>query len=183
MRLRDDYLNVVGEYYALREYICWAFDAGPAAHHSGDRAKALFYENLLITLREDVVVVHDEYVIYLEKAYGTVRLLHEELASKVRDSKAALKTQTNYLLPQGTLPEPVDVPSVTDTAQEVDADALRTIPQDEGFISALLADSPEYEIENILDCRATECQAEYLVKWKGRDSDQNSWEPMEKLKS
>lgn len=41
-----------------------------------------------------------------------------------------------------------------------------------------LEDEGEYEVEKILDHRGEGPQTEYLVKWKGYDSDENTWEPL-----
>ena len=39
-----------------------------------------------------------------------------------------------------------------------------------------------YEVEKILNERTNGNKLEYLVKWKGYDESQNSWEPFENLK-
>jgi len=43
-------------------------------------------------------------------------------------------------------------------------------------------DTTEYEVEAILDHRGQGQQTEYLVKWKGYDSIENSWEPIKNLR-
>jgi hypothetical protein len=40
---------------------------------------------------------------------------------------------------------------------------------------------PEYEVEEILDHAKRGTRIRYLVKWKGYDSDDNSWEPADNL--
>ena len=39
----------------------------------------------------------------------------------------------------------------------------------------------EYEVEDILDSRKYRRQFQYLVKWKGYDNGQNTWEPAKDL--
>ena len=40
----------------------------------------------------------------------------------------------------------------------------------------------EYEVETILEKRLKKGKAEYLIKWKGFDNeDDNTWEPVENL--
>ena len=41
----------------------------------------------------------------------------------------------------------------------------------------------EYEIENILEKRMISGKAHYLVKWKGYDTSENTWELKENLKN
>jgi hypothetical protein len=44
-----------------------------------------------------------------------------------------------------------------------------------------LENEEEYEVEKILAHRGEGPQTEYLVKWKGYDHDENTWEPIEHL--
>jgi hypothetical protein len=39
----------------------------------------------------------------------------------------------------------------------------------------------EYEVEKILDSKKVSGRAQYLVKWKGYDTLENTWEPIENL--
>jgi chromobox protein 1 len=39
----------------------------------------------------------------------------------------------------------------------------------------------EYEVESILAKRVTKNRTEYLVKWKGYEEDENTWEPVANL--
>jgi hypothetical protein len=39
----------------------------------------------------------------------------------------------------------------------------------------------EYEVEHILDKRVRQGKTEYLVKWKGYENNENTWEPTEHL--
>merc|ERR1712200_276911 len=42
----------------------------------------------------------------------------------------------------------------------------------------------EYEVESVVSKRGTEeGKVEYLVKWKGYDASDNTWEPIENLES
>jgi len=41
----------------------------------------------------------------------------------------------------------------------------------------------EYEIENILEKRMISGEAHYLIKWKGYDISENTWESKENLKN
>src|SRR5438270_6531071 len=40
----------------------------------------------------------------------------------------------------------------------------------------------EYEVEKILDAKQEGQRMEYLIKWKGYDNSQNTWEPTKHLK-
>eukprot|EP00730_Choanoeca_flexa_P009230 TRINITY_DN12614_c0_g2_i1.p1 TRINITY_DN12614_c0_g2~~TRINITY_DN12614_c0_g2_i1.p1 ORF type:complete len:1337 (+),score=253.89 TRINITY_DN12614_c0_g2_i1:1150-5160(+) len=42
-------------------------------------------------------------------------------------------------------------------------------------------DNPLYLVEDILDCRTYRRKLQYLVKWKGYDHSENSWEPASQL--
>ena len=42
-------------------------------------------------------------------------------------------------------------------------------------------DEQEYEVEDILDKRTNGRTEEYLVKWKGYDNSENTWEPIKNL--
>ena len=44
-----------------------------------------------------------------------------------------------------------------------------------------MSDAEEYEVEAVCDKRLRKGKAEYLVKWKGWDSDDNTWEPIGNL--
>ena len=44
-----------------------------------------------------------------------------------------------------------------------------------------IGNDAEYEVEAILDCRKRGRQTQFLVKWKGYSSEENSWEPMDNL--
>ena len=41
----------------------------------------------------------------------------------------------------------------------------------------------EYEVEDILEKRMISGEAHYLVKWRGYDTSENTWEPRENLKN
>ena len=43
--------------------------------------------------------------------------------------------------------------------------------------------SNEYEVEEILDSRLVEGLRQYLIKWKGYDDSENTWEPKTNLKN
>ena len=43
--------------------------------------------------------------------------------------------------------------------------------------------SDEYEVERILDSRLVDGLRQYLVKWKGYDDSENTWEPKTNLKN
>ena len=47
------------------------------------------------------------------------------------------------------------------------------------IVSTVLQDDsdPDFNIEEILDVRVKRGQKEYLLKWEGYDSSQNTWEP------
>lgn len=55
------------------------------------------------------------------------------------------------------------------------------IPEEQEPVELEGEDEPEYEVENILDCRIRWRRPEYLVKWKGYDDGHNSWEPKANL--
>ena len=40
-----------------------------------------------------------------------------------------------------------------------------------------LEQDPQYEIEDVLDQRRVNKRDEFLVKWRGFDESENSWEP------
>lgn len=40
-----------------------------------------------------------------------------------------------------------------------------------------------YEVEKIKDCKVTGRGKLYLVKWKGYDSDEDTWQPLKNLKN
>ena len=48
--------------------------------------------------------------------------------------------------------------------------------------SFFAAGEREYEVDRILDRRGRGSTLEYLVKWKGHSSDDNTWEPAAHLK-
>jgi hypothetical protein len=41
----------------------------------------------------------------------------------------------------------------------------------------------EYEVEEVLDRQKINGQWKYLIKWRGWDTDQNTWEPIKHLKN
>ena len=41
----------------------------------------------------------------------------------------------------------------------------------------------EYEVEDILEKQMISEKAHYLVKWRGYDTSENTWEPWENLKN
>ena len=59
-------------------------------------------------------------------------------------------------------------------------DAKDVNPQDTGRDDVEVKDE-EYEAEKILDTRKQDGRIEYLVKWKGYDNSENTWEPAKHL--
>ena len=49
--------------------------------------------------------------------------------------------------------------------------------------TTVLEDEEEYEVEKILDHRGEGPETEYLIKWKGCEDDENTWEPLSNLTS
>jgi len=47
----------------------------------------------------------------------------------------------------------------------------------------IIDDQEEYEVEEILDAKYFRRTLKYLVKWKGYDYKNNSWEPEENLQN
>ena len=47
--------------------------------------------------------------------------------------------------------------------------------------SELIDGHEEFEVEDILDSRRYRRKLQYLIKWKGYGSDENTWEPVENL--
>jgi hypothetical protein len=39
----------------------------------------------------------------------------------------------------------------------------------------------EYEVEQVLDSKKIRGQVKYLIKWKGNNDEDNTWEPMKNL--
>jgi hypothetical protein len=48
---------------------------------------------------------------------------------------------------------------------------------------AKISSDQEYEVEKILDHRTDQNTTQYLIKWVGYDSDDNTWEPAENLEN
>lgn len=46
----------------------------------------------------------------------------------------------------------------------------------------IVEDENKYEVEKILDSRRYRRKLQYLIRWKGYESDEDSWEPVENLK-
>lgn len=65
--LRAEYLDTLGEYFALQSYIEWVFDAGRAALGLGNVVKVKFYETLINTLREDFAALRNEHCVIAAK--------------------------------------------------------------------------------------------------------------------
>ena len=40
----------------------------------------------------------------------------------------------------------------------------------------LISGEPEYEVEKVIDKRKQGCKLQYLIKWKGYPTSDNSWE-------
>ena len=50
-------------------------------------------------------------------------------------------------------------------------------------LPVIIDDEQEWEVEEILDCRRHRKKLQYLIKWKGFDSTENTWEPVTNLRS
>ena len=45
----------------------------------------------------------------------------------------------------------------------------------------LAEETEEYEVERVLDMQMVDNQPFYLIKWKGYDTSENTWEPINNL--
>ena len=78
----------------------------------------------------------------------------------------------------------LDLPGTTKLHNRFHVSLLEPAPPEVPLQRELHVEDPEeYEVEAILDHRGTKPNEEYLVKWKGYDTTENTWEPIKNLKN